>query len=334
VGVRRTDFVSIIEAAYAAPCDEESWLRGIVSAIERACDRHDGIGAYTFDVSDPKNFRFGPIAISDGLSLGPITRMVTLASEGVVPVSSLYEPNPPVGLMSEVMRPWDSSPRHHQTSALEETGFADILGIRGVNADGSGILVCLAQNRRRSFAPRTRGAFARVARHLAAAQRMRRRLLARSGGPDAVLSPSGRLEHVERHASSARELGALPRAVRSMEAARGRLRRADPEHATELWRALVEGRWSLVETLESDGKRWLFAERNEHDVRGLRTLSANEKQVTALAARGFSNKAIAYDLGFSTAKVSTTLKGALNKLGLSSRAALTRWYPGHERSRA
>jgi hypothetical protein len=253
---RRTDFVGLIEAAYAPHARDEDWLTGLVAAAEQGCGCHDGVTAYTFDAGHAESFSPGVIAVSEGSPSCSITTMINNVANGVVPASGLYVAHPPALLLSEAIRSWGDRHRDYQRSALGAAGMADVFGIRGVNHDGSGVILCLIQERQRSFAPRTRGAFGRVARHMAAAFRPRRRLREHSAPAEAVLLPNGKLEHVE-DSGDGLACKALPNAVRAMGRARGRMRRAEPERATELWTALVRGRWSVVESVESDGKRLL-----------------------------------------------------------------------------
>jgi DNA-binding NarL/FixJ family response regulator len=84
----------------------------------------------------------------------------------------------------------------------------------------------------------------------------------------------------------------------------------------------VDGRWSLVDRFESDGRRFMVAHRNEPDVRDPRALSKRERQVVAFAATGHSNKLIGYELGVSPSSVAKHLGVAARKLGVRSRAEL------------
>jgi DNA-binding NarL/FixJ family response regulator len=104
-----------------------------------------------------------------------------------------------------------------------------------------------------------------------------------------------------------------------VERARGRLRHADPEEALDIWLALFDGRWSVVEHVESDGRRYLLARRNAPGARDPMAVTQGERDVLACIARGHSNKYTAYLLGLATSTVSTRLESALRKLGLSSR---------------
>lgn len=110
--------------------------------------------------------------------------------------------------------------------------------------------------------------------------------------------------------------------ARLIDKARGRLRREDPAEALEIWRALVEGRWSMVDWFDSDGRRFVLAHPNPPNLKDPRGLSERERQVATYAALGESNKLVSYRLGISQPKVSTTLKSAMHKLGVQTRPQL------------
>jgi DNA-binding CsgD family transcriptional regulator len=323
---RRSDFVAIIEACYADSSDEGEWLRGLVAATEAACTCHDGVIAYTFDANRPGGFRQGLSAASASITPAAVAEALSLVRRQEPHTLKLFAPYPPANLLSEALRVVPELDWKAVSGTPATVGFADVLGIRGANHDGTGVILALGQARMRRFAPRTRGALGRVARHLAAAHRLRKRLAECRSLPDAVLSPSGKVEHLEPGVAGPAERQALPRAARAMDLARGRLRRTDPERATELWRALVEGKWSVVESVESDGKRLLLARRNELKVARPAHLTAEVRQVVALAASGFSNKQIAYELGLSPSRTSELLVTGLKQLGNISRLELGRWY--------
>jgi DNA-binding NarL/FixJ family response regulator len=103
---------------------------------------------------------------------------------------------------------------------------------------------------------------------------------------------------------------------------RARLRRVDDVEATRLWEALVQGRFSIVEATERDGRRFLLARRNTLGSPDVVALEREESDVVWLAARGHSHKYIAYELGVSVATVARRLKSALGKLRIRSRRDL------------
>lgn len=138
---------------------------------------------------------------------------------------------------------------------------------------------------------------------------------------DAICTPDGKVLHQD--ARSASDLsGRLIDAVRGMDRARCRRQKRSPDEATELWQALIAGRYTLVESFERDGRRLILAVR-------CRTprpaLTEREGAVTSAAARGSSNKAIAAELGMATATVGVHLATALRKLSCPNRRALVQW---------
>jgi len=114
----------------------------------------------------------------------------------------------------------------------------------------------------------------------------------------------------------------IRKAARLIDKARGRLRREDPEEALEIWKALVDGRWSMVDWFDSDGRRFVLAHANPPDLKDPRGLSERERQVATYAALGETNKLISYRLGISQPKVSTTIKSAMHKLAVQTRPQL------------
>jgi len=171
-----------------------------------------------------------------------------------------------------------------------------------------------------------RARWTRVAIHVAQAARLRRRLAASPA--EAILSPNGHLDHAETSTPAPRLRQYLAHAVRLRERARGPLRHREPDQALELWRGLVQGRWSLVDQVDSDGRRFILARRNEPEVPGLRkSLTQREQQVIARAALGESNKLIGYQLGLSASTVAFHLSSASRKLGVKTRDALRAWWP-------
>jgi DNA-binding CsgD family transcriptional regulator len=96
-------------------------------------------------------------------------------------------------------------------------------------------------------------------------------------------------------------------------------------HASEvLFQAFVGGDYVLIDSLESDGKRWIIARRGHSD-RAAR-LSSRESTVAFAAARGDGNRSIGRDLGLAERTVAGVLRGALTKLGMPDRKALAQWF--------
>ena len=94
------------------------------------------------------------------------------------------------------------------------------------------------------------------------------------------------------------------------------------DKAIEIWKALVQGRWSTVDWFDTDGRRFILAIPNSPEVVDPRGLTERERQVVSYAAVGQTNKMIAYRLGLSTSRVSLLLRTAMRKLGTRTRAQL------------
>jgi DNA-binding CsgD family transcriptional regulator len=169
----------------------------------------------------------------------------------------------------------------------------------------------------------------RVAAHLSTAVRLRH--LLRSRDPryagesgEAVLDPEGRIHDASGLARTPPAQELLRRAVLALEEARGPLRKTDPDVSLENRRALVGARWSLLDHVELDGKRYIVARENSPGAPGPEALSARERQVVAYAKLGHHNKLIAYELGIADSTVRVLLSRAAQKLGVRSRSELLR----------
>jgi DNA-binding CsgD family transcriptional regulator len=108
----------------------------------------------------------------------------------------------------------------------------------------------------------------------------------------------------------------------TVDRARGKMRDADPEGALQIWKALVRGRWSMVDWFDSDDRRFVLALPNAPRVHDPRGLTERESQVVAYAVLGQTNKMIGYRLGLSKSRVSVLLRRAMRKLNVQTRAQL------------
>ena len=155
-----------------------------------------------------------------------------------------------------------------------------------------------------------------------AAYRLRRRLRTQVGTPleqaEAILTPEAKVAHATEATvnSEVREL--LSDTVRTQERLRAKDRRGDPNAVGE-WKALVDARWSLIDHVDSDGKRMITVQRNESVAPGAVGLSQREEQILGYAALGHSNKLIAYELGLAHSTVRVLLARAAGKLGARGR---------------
>ena len=223
--------------------------------------------------------------------------------------------------------------------ALETIGYPDVIGILARDPNGTGIGVAAPLSDAAELLPKSREQWQMLGAHIASAYRLRRALAsarasgraAASGLPhnaEAVVDP--RSLHVIDAVGRGRDESAvecLRRGARWIDRARSRKGRQDPEEALRIWRALVCGRWSLVDWFDTDERRFLLAIPNPPNVRDPRGLTEQECLVVEYAVHGNTNKLIAYRLGLSQARVSTLLSSAMKKLGVRTRAQLSRRVP-------
>ncbi|MGB8332780.1 MAG: helix-turn-helix transcriptional regulator [Polyangiales bacterium] len=219
--------------------------------------------------------------------------------------------------------------------ALEKRlGCKDVLGISAIDPDLHGVGIHIPSPEFISLTRRSRESWQRLAAHIEAGHRLRRRL----GCVDqlkatpvnelplraeALIDPKRfALEHAE---GAARDKGmpdALREAAIRVDHARGRLRNENPEQALALWHGLVRGRWSLVDWFDSDGRRFIVVIPNPPGLDDPRGLTEREHQVATLAAQGETGKSITYRLGISRQRVSMLLRSAMHKLGVTTQAQL------------
>jgi DNA-binding CsgD family transcriptional regulator len=325
------DPISLVEAAYRADADPGVWLNQLADAA-RSFDQ--GLGLIAFS---------GAIVPGYGIKLDAnATRNMCSELEDALRANT--EGDPALGARSvqqarsgatfseavgaEAARAFFTSTRH--------LGCEEMLGVTSIDPDGLMVGLSIALPKVGTLSRRERDQWDRLAAHIAAGHRLQRRLLERSTGhdterdlEDAILHPDGRLEHASESAKTPSARASLRDAAIAMDRARSSLRRKDPDEALSLWRALVSGRWSLVDKFDSDGRRYLIAHKNDPRTRELAALTTREQQVTAYLALGHSNKRISYELGISESTVSEVGRRSLAKLGVSSRADLARLYAGN-----
>jgi DNA-binding CsgD family transcriptional regulator len=209
--------------------------------------------------------------------------------------------------------------------ADEKLFYPDSLNV--VALDPSGVGVAIVANRAERARPggseRELERLGGVAAHLTAALRLR----LRHGDPRAALDEAevvfdrkGRVVHAEGAGLASRDV--LADAVSARSSLSGDLPSAE---VLARWRALHEGRWSLLDVEEADGKVWTLACANAPRAARLQQLTQREREVVALLALGRSNKAIAYELGISSSTVATLVARARWKLGAKSAADLVRF---------
>lgn len=208
---------------------------------------------------------------------------------------------------------------------LHSRGSDDLLFSYSYDRTGTGVLLT-AMVKGATLTDAAREIHRRAAIHVAAGLRLRR-ALARArvdDAPEAVFEADGRLAHAEGPATSADMRHRLREAVTRIDRARTNAIRKEEMEALTLWQGLVEGRWSLIDRHDTDGRRYYVAIANPPDGVGVRQLTDVEAQVVAQALAGEPNGVIAYSLGAAESTVAGHLSTAMRKLGVASRMELVR----------
>jgi DNA-binding CsgD family transcriptional regulator len=327
------DPIDLIESVYSLAGDEQQWLDRLAAVFQPRLPPPPprlGLVAYTYDASRPDR-----VAIRATSTLGydaafaePVRSRIAMPDSEQAYLATIFR----TGFVGTLRQ----SPDALRRAGLAEARVQDLqrrveaacrqLNVRDqfwINAQDPTYFGCafLVMSKDRSgWHPSEAAAWRRVAAHVSAAFRIRRQFGSRGAvAPDpsaaeAILSPSGSLKHATEPAQGDGVRSALRTAVRARDKARGPLRHRDPEHATELWQALVAGRWSLLDHFDSDGRRFVIAHRNDAAAPDMRGLTPRERQVASHAALGHSNKVIAYALGLSVSTVGVHLARARAKL--------------------
>lgn len=318
--------IDILEAAYDIEKREDRWLSTIARASKVVLDDGLGIFAFLYDASVPEHMTIGRfVRTSERVHFDGATALYGIQAAG----GGQYVRDTFRSLRVGTVRDTSGFAGSDGERFFDASGIGDLVVVNGLDPSGAAICLGAVTRQRAKLSNVQRMRYSRIATHLANSYRLRRRLASRPsarGTPwdaDAVLSPRGRLEHAaSREAQLGRARGALKEAAVAIDRARGSLRRIDADSALGSWMGLVDGRWSLVDKFDTDGKRYVLARRNEPRVDGLSLLTERERAVVAYAAMGHANKVIAYDLGIAHSTVRVLLARAASKLGVRSRAGL------------
>ena len=314
----RFDLLSIVEAIHDLEGDDRAWFHRVAERMLPSFD--DGLGVQTWGLAPvdgalqfvARSLAGGPPGFYEALAVAHATLLKETAEASANPKTAF-------GANLRDLMGDAAFGRVVAAGSLDRFGFEDNFGVTAFDADGYGVGLAVP---RRSMDPLDARRIARARRivsHLLSGYRLRRAV---GRVREAVLSPSGSMQHAEGAAATSRGQELLRAAVQTMEGSRGKLRKLDPDEALARWQALAAGRWSLVDSEERDGKRFVIAWRNEPGVVAVGRLSAREQQVATLVAQGLGTKDMAYALGLSPSTVGTHLGSVMRKLKARTRADL------------
>ena len=312
--------IAVADAGYSLAADDETWLRGVLEAARPVLDHGSFVHGWIIQPEAPRFRACAAIRLPEGASFEEHVRDrhpdPSDPELGVMRIPSALVTSSSVwGLEGEPL----ASKAHFPHGF----GLADTIAVTAADPSGIATLLVGALPESGRFSATDQKKWNRVASHLAAALRLRERLRAAPAeasldAADAVLDPrTRRAVHASSEAESHLEM--IREAAEVLAARHGT---SDPARLVAAWRALVAGRWSLVDTFDTDQKRFFVLRKNEPAAPGPDLLSPSQRAIAAYVAMGHSNKAIAYHLGLSESAISRSLDQIVRRLGLPSRAAL------------
>jgi DNA-binding CsgD family transcriptional regulator len=317
------DLVGVVEALYATDLRSDVWLRVVAERMRPFVDRyHQGIAGMLYSCPDPCSFTPTQALfcdVSDALHAAFFEGMQTFSS--IFVADSFLSKS---CFMAASTRGWKEIGIVRDGSGPAR-GFTDGINLNAVEPDGAG---CWFGSARPEVSPIPDDlylALTRLARHLAAAHRLRRKHPDAHVSPDAaeaILDARGRVQHATGEARDDNARTALLRAAHSMDQARRRLPGSDPSEAIKDWKSIVSKRWTLLEHFDRDSKRFTLAVDNRTLPPSVDLLSKRELQVAVQAAAGSPTKRIARELGLSASTVRVLLSRAMTKMGARTRAEL------------
>lgn len=327
--------LEIVELAYRFDIATDEWLATICEAASELTPGSSGAMIYEFDASERRSGVEVGSWHAAGVSEQFVTSTLELNNASTQDeVNLFYRSGVTSGTVSEFLRmigeEVGQNESYGETTAVH--GYPDSFGLTASAPDHRGLVINAPLEQPQGLDERVRLRWRQVGAHLQTAYRLRGFINSIYGAAEAVIEPGGVIVDAEGEATSRDGQAVLSRAVTAID--QGRSSATDLEEALEVWTALVDGRWSLVESFDTDGRRFYLAIPNGAQTQDLFALTERERQVVAHVAQGDSNKWIAYQLGVTPATVSKLLGRALDKLGLASRRELILLYHRLESEKA
>ncbi len=317
-------WIELVERAYELDDPEAEWLAAMGAAAPFPDE--GPIAIYAFELT-ATSLELTTRAMVDGDDIAWMLGAQSAFPEELWGLNLLVRRDEIFGSMSETLFP-EFPAFAPGFKARMQGKYTDTIGCIGRDGRGAGIMMTKILAEPRSSTPAERRRWGRVAAHLGAGLRLRRRLdslLLDDEHVEAILEADGRVSAARAAAEPASARDALRDAVRRIDLARSHAR-AEPDEALELWQGLVCGRWSMVDHFDTDGRRYVVAFRNDVAIGDPRGLTPREHEVAELVGVGESGKAISYRLGVSEAAVSAAVTSAVRKLGLAGRAELAAFF--------
>ncbi|MCA1957046.1 MAG: LuxR C-terminal-related transcriptional regulator [Nitrospira sp.] len=319
------DWVGLIEEVYRLEGDDDSWLKRLLERAAPLSKRGfwPTIGTYRYTPSN--------LDLERSATLGPAHAhdILTASMQVQTPaVSHFFRSGPAVTSLSETL--YTREPDLATVVQQITNGVVhDKIAVKGLTGRGSALILCWLFSERIAPTAQERHRWQCVASHLGAGLRLRefaQALNLDSPSVEAILNGSGKLYEAREDAERPSARAALREAVRRLDQLRTSRARSDPDQALASWEGLVQGRWSLVDHFDSDGRRFVLAVKNDPRFPDPRGLTLRERQISEFIGQGHSCKEISYMVGISPSAVTNCTTRAVRKLGLSSLTELAAFF--------
>ncbi len=320
--MRSQDWIRLLEASYELDQSDDEWRAAMLEHATPMFEECDHVVLFIVGLT-PSRVELEHLEVPGGDE----NRERAIAINRALPPGArdlVYRSGPAVATLSELVVP--QYPEAGEAFESLAEGLArDLVAAIGRADAGRMALLVGALDEVSTTTATQRHQFHLAMSHLGAGLRIRTALARGGVHPDegeAVFDASGRMLHADGPAKEQSAREALRQAVAEIDRARSARGRSEGVDAVERWQGLVDGRWSLVDHFDRDGKRFVVAHKNDPSVRDPRGLSVREKQIAELVGMGRSTKEIAYELGLSNSAIGMAVKAVCSKLGLSSRTEL------------
>ncbi|MGC1864515.1 MAG: LuxR C-terminal-related transcriptional regulator [Methylocystis sp.] len=324
---KKADWISLIEAGYCLEGDDQQWIDQVFDCAKPLFDPAGIPDAWTYSVT-PTTFALGIGRTS------PASNAVREKVHEAIPsaaIDVLYRNGWVVATGSEYIPPLIPNQFELFRAITNIIGHdaSDVWGVKCSSGAGSGVVLAVVLAECRNSTAKERKLWSQVAAHLGAGLRLRKLaqgLSLDASSVEAVFDSRANLHDARAQAVETKAQETLRQAVRRIEHSRTTTGHDDPDTTLDNWQGLVDGRWSLVDHFDTDGKRFVVAIKNDPAHPDPRGLTQRERQIAEYIGMGYSTKEIAYVLGVSDATIINTAARTQNKLCLSSRAEVASFF--------
>jgi hypothetical protein len=220
------DWLGIVEAAYRLDLPEQAWVESLLQVTDPELNHGRGTWGAIYDAADPANVRYRAVSVIGGIDPEAILQAQRAAKPADIERTLRTAT---CGTTSQLLGPSfaDFATIHQFGPAF---GVYDAFGVNARDPSGRGVMLVSFLPRVMRTPARRIAHWERLAAHMATAFRLRSALSERGPGNDirdgaeALIAPSGGVEHAEGAAALSTARRQLGHAALAIERARGPLR--------------------------------------------------------------------------------------------------------------